>query len=119
MGGTMTISVAERLVKGMIQVQIASRMNSQLRMSVVHPSHIMSAKQQSASKKYDQRLVLTKEQINEEMLHDKTQFTAHRLYDHIKNWEQIYGIPTNKPRTYDERLLEMIRVYCALTQVMH
>jgi hypothetical protein len=47
----------------MIQVQIASRMNSQLRISVVHPSHIMSAKQQSASKIYDQRPVLNKEQV--------------------------------------------------------
>jgi hypothetical protein len=79
----------------------------------------MSAKQQSASKIHDQRPVLNKEQVTEEMIRDKRQFTGDRLYDHLKKWEQIYRIPTTKPRTYDEQLLEMIRVYRALTQVIH
>jgi primosomal replication protein N len=65
-GGTMTIAVAERLVKDMIQVQIAGRMNSLLGMSVVHLSNIISAKH-SSSKTYDHRpvvvVVLTKEQV--------------------------------------------------------
>jgi hypothetical protein len=53
----MPIAVVERLAKDMIQVQIASRMNSQLgRMSVLYPSHIMSVKQ-SSSKIYNRRPV--------------------------------------------------------------
>jgi hypothetical protein len=58
----------------------------------------MSAKQ-SSSKICDQAPVLTKEQETEEMIHDKRQLMADRLYDHLKNWEQIYGIPTTKPIT--------------------
>jgi hypothetical protein len=51
MGGIMTIAVAKRLVKDMIQVQMG--------MFLVHPLHIMSVKQ-SSSKIYDRRPVLTK-----------------------------------------------------------
>jgi hypothetical protein len=42
------------------------------------------------------RSVLTKEQVTEEMIYDKRQFMVDRLYDHLKNWEQIYGIPTTQ-----------------------
>jgi hypothetical protein len=52
------------------------------------------------------------------MLCNKRHFKADRLYDHLKNWEQIYGIPTNKSKTYDEQLLEIIGVYCALETII-
>jgi hypothetical protein len=112
MGGSMTVPVAESIVRSMSQVLVRGRASGQA-MAVMHPTEVMmsAAVSKPTTKPGPKpRPIVPLESITEEMVKNRKMFSAMHLYNHLIAYEKLYNVHVPKPRDYDGRLEAMIEL---------
>jgi hypothetical protein len=100
-GGTMTLTVADSVVRSVLNTQVAAR-GSGMAMQLLTPLEVQSAAPlATANKKTPERnKIIPPEKLTEEMVHE---FSSHRIRNHLVHYREHYGIATTIPRALDCR----------------